>query len=422
MNKEQQIVPELRFPEFLNDGFWVYKKLGDYEELSSGDGDWILSKNINTDGEYQIVQLSSIGFGNFKEKELKTISKETFNELKGTPILKGDLLINRMVDSDKINNCIFPKKGDYVTSVDVCWIRENSLINNYFLMNLLCTNGSQIKLLSLSSGAGRVRISKRNLFERFVFAIPTNPKEQQKIANCLSSLDEVINAETEKLELLQNHKKGLLQQLFPQEGETQPKYRFPEFKEDGDWEVKSIEQVCEKPYSGGTPSSTNKDYYGGEIPFIRSAEIDKDFTGLFLTKLGLKNSSAKMVKKGDVLVAMYGANSGDVGISKINGAINQAVLCLRSKTNNVFLYQYLVHKKDWITNKYLQGGQGNLSGDIIKSVELMFPKPTEQLKIANFLSSIDELIEAQSQKIEGLQNHKKGLLQQLFPNINDVVI
>lgn len=200
-----------------------------------------------------------------------------------------------------------------------------------------------------------------------------------------------------------------------------PKLRFPEFVNDGEWEEKKISDVCEKPYSGGTPSSTVKEYYGGNIPFIRSAEIDKAQTELFLTNEGLKNSSAKFVKKGDVLIALYGANSGDVAISKIEGAINQAILCLNSKESNSFLYQYLVLKKDWIVTKYIQGGQGNLSGEIIKSIELKFPKPKEQQKIADCLSSVDSLISAQSQKVELLKEHKKGLMQQLFPQDGEEV-
>ena len=149
MNRNIKLIPELRFPEFENEGTWKKIRLAEFNQLPSGDGNWILSKNITTNGEYKIVQLSSIGFGIFKEKDLKTISSETFLELKGTPIQKGDLLINRMVDSDKINCCIFPEDGNYVTSVDVCWIRQNRFIDNYFLMSFLCTGSSQRSLLSL---------------------------------------------------------------------------------------------------------------------------------------------------------------------------------------------------------------------------------------------------------------------------------
>jgi type I restriction enzyme, S subunit len=165
--------------------------------------------------------------------------------------------------------------------------------------------------------------------------------------------------------------------------------------------------VC-KSFSGGTPLTTKKEYYSGDIPFIRSAEIDRNSTELFLTSEGLKNSAAKMVGKGDVLFALYGANSGDVALSKQDGAINQAILCLRSESSNDFIYQFLSFKKNWIIKKYIQGGQGNLSGEIVKSIHLPFPKPEEQQKIADCLSSIDDLISAQSQNVEALKIHKKA--------------
>ncbi len=192
-----------------------------------------------------------------------------------------------------------------------------------------------------------------------------------------------------------------------------PKLRFEEFS--GEWEEKQIGDFF-TAFSGGTPSSTNKNYYGGNIPFIRSAEINKEKTELFLTKKGLDNSSAKYVNKGDVLYALYGANSGDVGVSRIKGAINQAILCLHSKeSNHKFLFYYLTKEKKNIIDKYIQGGQGNLSGNIVKSISIYLPTPKEQKKIANTLSSLDNLIEAQSKKVEVLKKHKKGLMQKLFP-------
>lgn len=197
-----------------------------------------------------------------------------------------------------------------------------------------------------------------------------------------------------------------------------PKLRFEGFE--GDWEEKTIGNVC-VCFSGGTPSTKNKEFYKGNIPFIRSAEIDKYKTELFLSEDGLKKSSAKIVKKGDVLVALYGANSGEVALSKINGAINQAILCLKSNQNNAFIYYFLLLIKDYIVNKYIQGGQGNLSGDIIKSIVLLFPSLPEQQKIASCLSSLDDLITAENQKLEALKNHKKGLMQKLFPQDGQTV-
>jgi type I restriction enzyme S subunit len=193
-----------------------------------------------------------------------------------------------------------------------------------------------------------------------------------------------------------------------------PRLRFPEFQHSEEWEVKNFGEVFSS-YSGGTPNTSKKEYYGGDIPFIRSAEINKEKTELFLTELGIQNSSAKMVSKGDLLIALYGANSGDVAISKIDGAINQAVLCLKSEFSNSFAAFYLSGKKDWIVSKYIQGGQGNLSGEIVKSIPVPFPKKAEQQKIASCLSSLDEVIAGERQKLALLQQHKKGLLQQLFP-------
>ncbi|MEI6847256.1 MAG: restriction endonuclease subunit S [Chlorobiaceae bacterium] len=195
---------------------------------------------------------------------------------------------------------------------------------------------------------------------------------------------------------------------------TVPRLRFSEFRDSGEWVEKSINDVC-KTFSGGTPSTSEKGFYGGNISFIRSAEIDKSQTELFLTNEGLANSSAKLVKKGDVLVALYGANSGDVALAKLDGAINQAILCLKSDNSNQFIYQYLCLKEDWIVSTYIQGGQGNLSGEIIKSLRLGFPTKLEQQKIADCLSSLDELITAQTRKLDTLKTHKKGLMQQLFP-------
>lgn len=193
-----------------------------------------------------------------------------------------------------------------------------------------------------------------------------------------------------------------------------PELRFPEFKNDREWEVKTIGEVFIS-FSGGTPNTSEKQYYGGKIPFIRSGEINKEKTELFLTEGGFKNSASKQVQKGDLLVALYGANSADSAISKINGAINQAILCLQSKHSNVFTYNFLTFKKDWIVSRYIQGGQGNISGDIVKSISIPFPNPQEQEKIASCLSSLDELIAAQNQKLENLKIHKKGLMQNLFP-------
>ncbi len=119
-------------------------------------------------------------------------------------------------------------------------------------------------------------------------------------------------------------------------------------------------------------------------------KINSHKTEQFITEEGLKNSSAKEVKIGDILYALYGATSGEVAISKINGAINQAILCVRTNEDNYFLYSYLRWQKEFIIRTFLQGGQGNLSAEIVKSFKIPFPSLEEQKKISSFLSAIAE--------------------------------
>lgn len=182
------------------------------------------------------------------------------------------------------------------------------------------------------------------------------------------------------------------------------------------WEQRKLGEIS-TCYSGGTPKVSVSEYYGGKIPFIRSAEINSPITELFLTESGLKNSSAKWVSKGDLLYALYGATSGEVGISRINGAINQAILAIKptDSINTGFLAQQLKAKKAFITNTYLQGGQGNLSADIVKSIEIEFPSLLEQNKIAQLFLSFENLITLHQRKLDLLKEKKKGLLQKMFP-------
>jgi type I restriction enzyme S subunit len=196
-----------------------------------------------------------------------------------------------------------------------------------------------------------------------------------------------------------------------------PEIRFPEFS--GEWVEKRLGDVC-KFFSGGTPSTTNKNFWNGDIPFIKSGEIHKERVSNYITNEGLSNSSAKMIRKGDLLLALYGATSGEVALSKINGAINQAILCIRCKELYIpFLYYVLNKNKNKIINKYTQGGQPNLSSKIIQSLYFLFPPTlTEQEKIAEFLSSVDEKIEITAKKIEKLKQYKKGLLQKMLNVIN----
>ena len=193
---------------------------------------------------------------------------------------------------------------------------------------------------------------------------------------------------------------------------NRPKLRFKEFNDD--WKELKLGTQC-KTFSGGTPSVAQSTYYNGSIPFIRSGEIHSAYTEITITEDGLNNSSAKLVNKGDLLLALYGATSGEVDISKIDGAINQAILCIRSdKLNLCYLKNVLTYEKEKILCKYLQGGQGNLSAEIIKALKFYFPSLEEQQKIADFLSKVDEVIAEREAEVKDLEQKKKGLMQKLF--------
>ena len=168
-----------------------------------------------------------------------------------------------------------------------------------------------------------------------------------------------------------------------------------------------------KFYSGGTPSSSNKSYYSGTIPFIRSGELHKSNTELFISEDGMNNSSTKMVYEGDLLLALYGATSGDIAISQINGAINQAILCINTKQSKGFIQAVWQKHVQKILQTYLQGGQGNLSADIVKNISFFFTTLDEQNKLAKFISILDDRIATQNKIIEKLQSLILGIANQV---------
>ena len=280
-----------------------------------------------------------------------------------------------------------------------------------YLGNFFNSNSYRLQIRPLVQGIKVSSISKSALKDTMI-KYPKNLDEQEKIGSLFQSITKMITLHQRKLNNLKLKKKALLQKLFPKNGERYPELRFSGFTDA--WEQRKLGEVV-KSYSGGTPTASNKEYYGGDIPFIRSAEINSDTTELYITQKGLDNSSAKIVEKGTILYAMYGATSGEVGISKINGAINQAILAMIPLDyNGKIIAQYLRKNKESIIGKYLQGGQGNLSANIILELPIQLPGLEESNQIANFLESFDKIITLHQRKLDHLQLQKKALLQQMF--------
>ena len=238
--------------------------------------------------------------------------------------------------------------------------------------------------------------------------------EQQKIAEILSTCDRVIELKQQLLNEKRKQKQWLMQMLLdPDSG-----VRLPGFEEVL-WREVTLGNECNM-FSGGTPKAGKDEYYtDGTIPFIRSGEISGTSTELFLTELGYENCSAKMVEVGDILYALYGANSGDCAISKMSGAINQAILCIRPKTvDKDILYYLLCAHKEKIVSTYLQGGQGNLSAEIIKKLVVSIPADINcQKAIIERLGVADNEIALLEQKLEAWQQKKKALMQLLLTGL-----
>jgi len=273
------------------------------------------------------------------------------------------------------------------------------------------------------------RKAKRIQVETFLecpIYVPSKP-EQQKIADCLGSLDDLIAAESRKLEALRQHKQGLMQQLFPQEGETVPRLRFPEFCNAGEWETRGLEKLV-SIQSGSTPSKANPAFWDGSIPWASA----KDMKRLLLDdtedhiSIAAVDDGTKLVPAGTLLILTRGMTllkDVPICVSLREMSFNQDVKALRPKTdvNSLFLAFALLGSKQRLLKMVdISGhGTGKLNTDELEAFELAFPRPAEQHRIAVCLSSLDEMLATQSRKVEGLAAHKRGLLQQLFPSLGE---
>ncbi|WP_209390139.1 restriction endonuclease subunit S [Chryseobacterium sp. RR2-3-20] len=374
------------------------KKLGEIAKFSKGKG--ISKSDIEENGITECIRYG----------ELYTHYSEVINEIKS----KTNVNTSTLVLSEK-NDIIIPASGE--TTIDIatasCVLKSGIALggdlniikteNNGVFLSYYLNNKKKMEIANLAQG-----ISVVHLYSSQLASLSLNlPKlnEQSKISSFLALLDERIQTQNKIIEQLETLIRNFRNQIFKQ------KIRFEMFT--NIWKEKTLGEIATF-YSGGTPLTSKREFFNGDIPFIRSGEINSNNTEQFISELGLKNSSAKMVEIGDILYALYGATSGEVGICKIKGAINQAVLCIKSSENHYFIYSYLLHKKESIINTYLQGGQGNLSAEIVKQITISLPSLKEQVRVASFLSKVDQKIQTEKAMLEQLEIQKKYLLQQMF--------
>ena len=402
--------PKLRFNGFTDD--WVQRKLGDVLQFQNGfnGGREAYGEGTAFISVMDILNNQFITYDCIRGKA--TVSDD---ELERFAVRYGDVLFQRSsenVEDAGTSNVYIDRDNTAIFGGFVIRGKQIAPYSPKFMKYLLDTKLVRNQITKKAQGAQHVNVSQETL-QDVQISLPSQ-EEQVVIENCLYNLDNLIALHQRKCDNLKEVKKYMLQKMFPKNGEKVPEIRFAGFT--GDWEQRKLGEITDS-YSGGTPTAGKAEYYGGSIPFIRSAEVNSETTELFLTEEGLKNSSAKMVKKGDILYALYGATSGEVGLARLDGAINQAILDIKPHEDYdaPFIMHWLRKSKESIIGTYLQGGQGNLSGTLVTSLMVDCPTYDEQKQIGVYLSTIDNLVALHHRKLDKLNCLKKAYLSEMFP-------
>lgn len=427
--EKKALVPALRFPEFQDTGAWKTEELGTKtKKVGSGITPTGGDKNYKSSGR-PFVRSQNVGWGCLILDDVAYIDDETHSSFSATEIRKDDVLLNitgASIGRSTVANQLI--EGGNVNQ-HVCIIRtKQKELNPFFLNQLLLSQVGQNQIDSFQTGGNRQGLNFAQI-RSFSTPIPPQIEEQQKIADCLSSIDDLITAQTQKLAVLKAHKKGLMQQLFPAEGETVPELRFPEFRDGGEWKSQKLEDLAKRG-SGHTPNKAESGYYNGGVKWVSLADSNKLDNGyIYDTKIeisgdGLKNSSAVLHPAGTVILSRD-AGVGKSAVIHCSMAVSQHFIvwaCNPAKLKNWFLYYTLQNLKPTFESIAVGSTIKTIGLPYFKELFISTPSVEEQQKIADCLSSIDELITAQSQKIEVLKSHKKGLMQQLFPSMDEVEV
>ncbi len=252
--------------------------------------------------------------------------------------------------------------------------------------------------------------------------LPQEEGEQRQIAECLASVDALIAAQGRKVEALKAHKKGLTQQLFPQDGRTQPRLRFPEFEGAGDWDFTTLGSVANIS-SGTTPSRSNSEYFErGDIPWVKTGDLNN--SSIKDTEERVTSIARVRVNPiGSVLIAMYGGFNqiGRTGYLAVPAATNQAISVLVVDRTTI-LPTYVLAWLNAMVGRWRRIASSsrkdpNITGSDVAAFPICMPKLPEQQRISDCLASLDDLIASEARKLDTLKAYKKGLMQQLFPSV-----
>ena len=411
-------VPRLRFPEFRDTGPWEVKSIADLSERIAQGGTPATSVAEYWNGGIPWITPAEMGDDaatHYTSATVRTISAE------GLRNSSAELLpVNSVIISSRAPiGYVTINSVEMATNQGCKGIVPCADVHHEFLYFGLLN--AKTRLNDIGAGAGFKEISTSSL-AAFQIPVPSLP-EQQQIADCLTSLDDLIRAEEGRLAALRAHKTGLMQRLFPAPGQTTPRLRFPEFQNAGPWEVKSIADLSERIAQGGTPATSVAEYWNGGIPWITPAEMGDDaathYTSATVRTIsaeGLRNSSAELLPVNSVIISSR-APIGYVTINSVEMATNQGckgiVPC--ADVHHEFLYFGLLNAKTRLNDIGAGAGFKEISTSSLAAFQIPVPSLPEQQQIADCLTSLDDLIRAQGETIEALKTHKRGLMNRLFP-------
>ena len=413
------LVPKLRFPAFREEHGWKVTKL-------NAISDPVIDRAIQ--GEREIVLSLSAEYGIVLQSDFfgKKVAGE--NSERYTKITRNDFVYNDRTTKASTFGTIkrlSKHAGGIVSPIYKCF-RFRETENPVFWEWYFESGNHNVALAGLvneGARAGRFNISITQFLSTQVWQ--PSESEQQRIAECLSSADEAIAAQARKVDALKKHKKGLMQQLFPREGETQPRLRFPQFQNAGAWANTTLRMICQRIMDGTHFSPRTKE---GPRPYLTSKNIRMGWLDLstitFIAEDEHRSIYARCpVKKNDVLLTKDGANTGNCAINTIDEEFSllSSVAVLRGDPEQIiqqFLYQSIA--SDGMQSRIVNSMSGQaitrITLEKLGNYEILIPNISEQQYIADLLSSLDTLFIAETQKLEALKTHKRGLMQQLFPS------
>ncbi|EEY7957859.1 TPA: restriction endonuclease subunit S [Escherichia coli] len=418
----KKIVPRLRFQSFKALGPWGSQTLGQLAQRSI---------RKNAEGKITRVLTNSAEYGVVDQRDF--FEKDIANQgnLEGYYVVEeGYYVYNPRVSTTAPVGPISKNKiGLGVMSPLYMVFKFNNSENDFYAHYFKSTHWHQYMRQVSSTGARHDRMNiSNNAFMKLPLPVCT-PEEQQKIADCLSSLDDLLTAEVQKLDTLKKYKQGLMQQLFPREGESVPRLRFPEFQSEGEWVYEKIGDCLEKliDYRGKAPPKAESGVQLITAKNVRFGWLDMSCNEYISADEYESWMSKGIPRVGDILFTTE-APLGNVAFFPCTGkfALGQRIITLRTKPKKClaeFLFQALLtpdmqKKIDFHSTGSTAKG---IKSKVFVNLSFCYPKISEQQKIAEVLSSLDNFIAAQSQKLDVLKNHKKGLMQQLFPVFDEIL-